>query len=736
MSTGITRYDVVSSSSWERLKNKVEIKINEGWQPFGSPVALTRHTVMQVVVQGKTQSAGENAPVAGGEYRTAPDYFFVITLAGQSNAMAYGEGMPLPDTLDAPDARIKQLARRSSVTPGGEACAYNDIIPADHCLHDVQDMSGLNHPRADPAAGQYGCVGQGLHIAKKLLPYIPDNAGILLVPCCRGGSAFTQGSDGTFSETSGATEASARWGVGKPLYRDLISRTKAALDNNPKNRLLAVVWMQGEFDMAGANYAQQPALFTQMVQQFRTELASHLAQLPECSAENVPWICGDTTHYWKDTYPAQYEAVYGSYRNRESENIFFVPFMYEEDGSHTPTNAVVDDPDIAGANYSGSASRTSANWTSSLRASHFSSWARRGIVAERLAAAILLYGGRKSLLAAPVSGDSPASGDNGTTGTSTRGYTPQTEQVGYNGRRGDGSLEGQGWSGITGATITVSDSDDGKGGHFLGLSKSGNSPWMLKRSMQKGGDLLRYGGRLTCRFRLTGNLVSNRYAFAFYWRIAAADIPSGAAFADSNQANTKPFVMSFFIQTDGTNINLMHHKKTNAKLGTFGAFDNEWHTLEILYPGNGSTQVTPVFDGVQGTPFTLAYSNATSDENVLMVTDITSSATYPVNLSAFDVTINRDDGTVTLSDEDVSSYVYFPAGSRGGRVIIPDAAISTGNTVQIVANNAGTITIEPASNNVLITPKGESEGLPSSTVTESSVTLVQTGADGKSWVIT
>ncbi|ENA5771360.1 hypothetical protein ABGM49_005286, partial [Escherichia coli] len=24
-------------------------------------------------------------------------------------------------------------------TPGGAACRYNDIIPADHCLHDVQD---------------------------------------------------------------------------------------------------------------------------------------------------------------------------------------------------------------------------------------------------------------------------------------------------------------------------------------------------------------------------------------------------------------------------------------------------------------------------------------------------------------------------------------------------------------------------------------------------------------------
>ncbi|MDL5882199.1 hypothetical protein QSZ05_27720, partial [Escherichia coli] len=51
--------------------------------------------------------------------------------------------------------------------------------------------------------GQYGCVGQGLHIAKKLLPYIPNNAGILLVPCCRGGSAFTQGTEGTFSESTG-----------------------------------------------------------------------------------------------------------------------------------------------------------------------------------------------------------------------------------------------------------------------------------------------------------------------------------------------------------------------------------------------------------------------------------------------------------------------------------------------------------------------------------------------------
>ncbi|EKM0978301.1 3-ketosteroid-delta-1-dehydrogenase, partial [Escherichia coli] len=58
---------------------------------------------------------------------------------------------------------------------------------------------------------------QGLHIAKKLLPYIPNNAGILLVPCCRGGSAFTQGAEGTFSESTGASQDSARWGGGQAV---------------------------------------------------------------------------------------------------------------------------------------------------------------------------------------------------------------------------------------------------------------------------------------------------------------------------------------------------------------------------------------------------------------------------------------------------------------------------------------------------------------------------------------
>ncbi|HAW2835942.1 TPA: DUF1737 domain-containing protein, partial [Escherichia coli] len=371
-------YDVVSARTTDELKRKLNEKIREGWQPYGtisvSSVSGTEDIYHQPVAAEGEVSTPVIRPDAGDDSSVAvsgsPDYYYVVVLAGQSNGMAYGEGFPLPDSFDRPDPRIKQLARRSTVTPGGTPCKYNDIIPADHCLHDVQDMSGINHPKADLNKGQYGCVSQGLHIAKKLLPYIPQNAGILLVPCCRGGSAFTTGPDGSFSEASGASADSSRWGVGKPLYQDLVSRTKVALAKNPKNKLLAVVWMQGEADLASGSQ-QHNGLFTAMVQQFRADLSPLAAQCVSGNAGTVPWICGDTTYYWKNAGTDKYEAVYGGYKGKETQNIFFVPFLTDENGQNTPTNAPTEDPDIVAVGYYGAASRTQGSFVSTQRDSHF-----------------------------------------------------------------------------------------------------------------------------------------------------------------------------------------------------------------------------------------------------------------------------------------------------------------------------------------------------------------------------
>ncbi|EOP2011120.1 DUF6645 domain-containing protein, partial [Escherichia coli] len=577
-----------------------------------------------------------------------PEYYFVVVLAGQSNGMSYGEGLPLPETYDRPDPRIKQLARRSTVTPGGVACKYNDIIPADHCLHDVQDMSRLNHPKADLSKGQYGTVGQGLHIAKKLLPFIPANAGILLVPCCRGGSAFTTGADGTYSDASGASENSTRWGVDKPLYKDLIGRTKAALKKNPKNVLFAVVWMQGEFDFGGTpvNHAAQ---FGALVDKFRADLADMAGQCVGGSAGGVPWICGDTTYFWKQKNESTYQTVYGSYKNKTEKNIHFVPFMTDENGVNVPTNKPEEDPDIPGIGYYGSKWRdSSATWTSQDRASHFSTWARRGIISDRLATAILVHAGRTAEF---ITGKQPdmvkptvPSGE----GPEREAEAPVSNRTLMSLLASGEDLASQGWryyhkpAGGDSVNKNIAEavvSDAGAtGGKALQLNKPENHIWFLEHDAAgQGAELLKKGGRVSVRFKLPGSLVPNQFALGIYWQLSS--LPEGVTL--SGEGND--MLMSFFLQTDTTNLNAMHHRKPNAKLDTFGVFDNGWHTLAFEFAGNNSIQVTPVLDEKRGAAFTLVKSPASGAADKLQLTDISKSATYTLLIDSIAVEVNSTD---------------------------------------------------------------------------------------------
>ncbi|EIL5835640.1 9-O-acetyl-N-acetylneuraminic acid deacetylase, partial [Escherichia coli] len=536
----------------------------------------------------------------------------------------------------------------STVTPGGVACKYNDIIPADHCLHDVQDMSRLNHPKADLSKGQYGTVGQGLHIAKKLLPFIPANAGILLVPCCRGGSAFTTGADGTYSDASGASENSTRWGVDKPLYKDLIGRTKAALKKNPKNVLFAVVWMQGEFDFGGTpvNHAAQ---FGALVDKFRADLADMAGQCVSGSAGSVPWICGDTTYFWKQKNESTYQTVYGSYKNKTEKNIHFVPFMTDENGVNVPTNKPEEDPDIPGIGYYGSKWRdSSATWTSQDRASHFSTWARRGIISDRLATAILVHAGRTAEF---ITGKQPdmvkptvPSGE----GPEREAEAPVSNRTLMSLLASGEDLASQGWryyhkpAGGDSVNKNIAEavvSDAGAtGGKALQLNKPENHIWFLEHDAAgQGAELLKKGGRVSVRFKLPGSLVPNQFALGIYWQLSS--LPEGVTL--SGEGND--MLMSFFLQTDTTNLNAMHHRKPNAKLDTFGVFDNGWHTLAFEFAGNNSIQVTPVLDEKRGAAFTLVKSPASGAADKLQLTDISKSATYTLLIDSIAVEVNSTD---------------------------------------------------------------------------------------------
>ncbi|EEW5075097.1 DUF1737 domain-containing protein [Escherichia coli] len=647
-------YDVVRAASPSDLAERLTQKLKEGWQPFGSPVAITPYTLMQAIAaEGDVTTPVVVKPSGDGSTvistTSEPEYYLVVVLAGQSNSMAYGEGLPLPETYDRPDPRIKQLARRSTVIPGGAACKYNDIIPADHCLHDVQNMSGVNHPKADLSKGQYGTVGQGLHIAKKLLPFIPANAGILLVPCCRGASAFTTGADGTYSESVGASENSLRWGVGKPLYQDLVSRTKAALAKNPKNRLLAVVWMQGEGDAAVGTHAQHTGLFTAMVNQFRTDLAGQASQCTGGSASAVPWICGDTTYFWKQRHAEGYASVYGGYKGKESQNIFFVPLMTDENSANVQTNDPAEDPDLETIGYYGSKWRNDQKtWTSADRASHFSSWARRGIISDRLATAILVHAGRTAEF---ITGKQPdtvkPTGPSGE-GPEREPEAPVSNRTLMSLLASGEDLASQGWryyhkpaSGDSVnkniAEAVVSD-EGATGGKALQLNKPESHIWFLEHDAAgQGAELLKKGGRVSVRFKVPGSLVQNQFALGIYWQLSS--LPEGVTLTQEGN----DLLMSFFLQTDATNLNAMYHKKQNAKLGTFGAFDNGWHTLAFEFAGNNSVQVTPVLDEKRGEPFTLVKSPAHGTADKLQLTDISKAATYQLLIDSVKVEVNNTD---------------------------------------------------------------------------------------------
>lgn len=71
--------------------------------------------------------------------------------------------------------------------------------------------------------------------------------------------------------------------------------------------------------------------------------------------------------------------------------------MTDENGRNVGTNEPSEDPDVADIGYYGAGGRTDAKtWTTADRKTHFGSWARRGIISDRLATAILVHAGRNA----------------------------------------------------------------------------------------------------------------------------------------------------------------------------------------------------------------------------------------------------------------------------------------------------------------------------------------------------
>ena len=169
----------------------------------------------------------------------------VILVIGQSNTHT---GFGLDSNIDTPSNFIKQLGRF-------DANNYK-VIPA---------IEPLEHHYI-----QENCVGSAMTFAKSYVhQFLMPNRKILLIPSARGGSGFLN----------------KRWNKGNDLYKDALQRTLFVLDHFSNSKLVAILWHQGEADIANKN--------------FKVNLDSFIINIRhDIGQDSVPFILGGMVPYW------------------------------------------------------------------------------------------------------------------------------------------------------------------------------------------------------------------------------------------------------------------------------------------------------------------------------------------------------------------------------------------------------------------------------------------------------
>lgn len=142
---------------------------------------------------------------------------------------------------------------------GHENCTYckpgPNILMFNPALQWVEAKDPL-HQGID--IGKANGVGPGMPFATRIFETKADFGVIGLVPCAIGATALDQ------------------WKKGEKLYNDMIARSKASLKDGGVIR--ALLWYQGEADVASPTASTYAARFVQMVNDIRSDL--QLPSLP------------------------------------------------------------------------------------------------------------------------------------------------------------------------------------------------------------------------------------------------------------------------------------------------------------------------------------------------------------------------------------------------------------------------------------------------------------------------
>ena len=242
--------------------------------------------------------------VANGTTTTAPAIlnfkkkYAVLVVAGQSNAVGYDESpVDANEELYRQSTRIKQLGLR------GENNLK--IIPLTYSAENFQNMTSLSNPYSE---GRFGTKGIHLPLGHLILPHIPGDYELLVIPAAYGGTGFT--TTASYGEYDAENKKPAnlsiglKWGVESAFYKSMRDRVQYALDLNEDNRYIGTVWIQGEQDSITAKQAQQHLpLFEAMTQNFFDYFNENYADRVKGGVWNKEqWFNVETVPYWNSKY--------------------------------------------------------------------------------------------------------------------------------------------------------------------------------------------------------------------------------------------------------------------------------------------------------------------------------------------------------------------------------------------------------------------------------------------------
>lgn len=228
--------------------------------------------------------------------KTEYEKFVVVCIAGQSNAVGYDESpVDTKFTYTNRDTnRIKQL--------GFYGEDNLKLIDLGYCAQSMQDMTAHNRAGTETA----GTKGIHLPLANLMLDYIPEDYGVLMLPISFGGTGFTSGNAGNYSDTlkkpsdagAGKGTTAQKWGVDTPYYKTLRDRIIHALNLNEENLFAGIVWCQGENDKTNA--AGHYSGFQAMTEALFSALngAGLGGRTPKGTFDKDIWYNMETVGYW------------------------------------------------------------------------------------------------------------------------------------------------------------------------------------------------------------------------------------------------------------------------------------------------------------------------------------------------------------------------------------------------------------------------------------------------------